>query len=157
MRRYARHILLPDVGGAGQARFLAAEVEVSVGGGGTDHDAAGIAALAYLAAAGVGRLHLCGDPHGPVSAAEARAGILYGAGDVGTPRIAALRARIAAINPDVEVVAARPGHGAIPLAPAAPVPWPVPEQPGEAVAVALVIGGARAAQTLHRLACHESA
>jgi hypothetical protein len=52
VRRYARHVLLPEVGGRGQERLLAASVRVL-----GDGRAAEEAAL-YLAAAGIGRLHL---------------------------------------------------------------------------------------------------
>jgi hypothetical protein len=55
--RYARQMVLPDVGGTGQERLLAARVLVRAGGG-----AAARAAATYLAAAGVGRLVLDGAP-----------------------------------------------------------------------------------------------
>jgi len=119
VRRYARHILLPDVGGRGQERLLAAAVAVEVGPG----RAAEVAALTYLAAAGIGRLAILGDARGALEPAEAASGILYGAADLGRPRIDAIRARIAALNPDVAVLeeapadAARleidPGHGEV--------------------------------------------
>ena len=102
VRRYARHILLPDVGGRGQERLLAACVAVDVGPG----HGAEVAALAYLAAAGVGRLRLLGDTEGPVTRDDVAGGILFGAGDVGRPRSRALRDRLAGINPDVDVTAA---------------------------------------------------
>ncbi len=137
IRRYARHILLPDVGGRGQERLLGATVTVPVGPGG---DAA-VAALAYLAAAGVGRLRLSGDPGGPVTAREQAGGILYGVSDVGRPRLEAIAERIGAINPDVRVEAAtEPGGLALDLEPAT----------GDRadVAAALAVGGAAAARTL---------
>lgn len=181
VRRYARHILLPDVGGVGQERFLAAAVEVEVG----PDRAAEIAALAYLAAAGVGRLVLRGDAAGPVTEGEARDGILLGHHDVGRARIEAIRERVGAINPDVRVEPAAGGDaGAMPLA-QAPA-WLVPSAAGaaghaagdtdsntdeppdepvdaamvhasglehaDAVANALIHGGARAVRTLARLA-----
>ena len=102
IQRYARHVLLPDVGGRGQERLLAAEVEVELGPG---RDAE-LAALAYLAAAGVGRIAIAGaGAAGPIEAGEVTAGILYGAGDVGRPRIEAVAERIGRINPDVRVAA----------------------------------------------------
>lgn len=137
IRRYARHILLPDVGGTGQERLLGATVSVPVG---PDGDAA-VAALAYLAAAGVGTLRLTGDPRGPVTAREQRGGILYGVSDVGRPRLEAIAERIRGINPDVRVEAAgAPGGVALEVEPAA----------GEQVdvATALALGGAAAARTL---------
>ncbi len=133
IRRYARHILLPDVGGTGQERLLGATVTVTVGPGA---DAA-VAALAYLAAAGVGTLRLTGDPGGPVTADEQRGGILYGVSDVGRPRLEAIAERIRGINPDVRVQAAdAPGAMALELEPAGDV------------AAALALGGAAAARTL---------
>jgi hypothetical protein len=166
IERYARHILLPDVGGVGQKRLLAAAVVVELG----PDPAAESAALAYLAAAGVGRLVLAGDVAAAITDAEARAGILLGAGDVGRPRIEAITERIAALNPDVRVERA-PAAGvadrnAVPLAPALPAPGPgTPGTPGTgggpvappamagptAVADALVRGGARAVRTLSQL------
>jgi hypothetical protein len=166
IERYARHILLPDVGGVGQKRLLAAAVVVELG----PDPAAESAALAYLAAAGVGRLLLAGDVDAAITDAEARAGILLGAGDVGRPRIAAMTARIAALNPDVRVerapaADAASGHGAVPLAPGPALPAPGPGTPGTsaaraaesaasgpaALADALIRGGARAVRTLSQL------
>jgi molybdopterin/thiamine biosynthesis adenylyltransferase len=136
VRRYARHILLPDVGGRGQERLLASRVAVEVGPG----RAAEVAALAYLAAAGIGRLGLCGEPHGPLGADEVARGILYGAGDLGRPRIDAIRERIAALNPDVTVDEEAGGE-----------PLEV-DRPAADVTEALEIGGAAASRLLTRIA-----
>ena len=150
VQRYARHILLPDVGGVGQMRFLAAAVLVEVG----PARAAEIAALAYLAGAGVGCLLLGGDVEGPVSEDEARDGILLGSGDVGRPRIDAIGERVRAINPDVRVEragAAGESGGALSLAsvPALPVALTGDERdPDGTVASALIHGSARAIRTL---------
>jgi molybdopterin-synthase adenylyltransferase len=139
IRRYARHVLLPDVGGVGQERLLAAAVRVDVGPG---RDAE-VAALIYLAAAGVGTLALAGDATGAVTPAEVAGGIGYGADDVGRARGDALAARIAAINPDVRVAAADGVAGAVALV----------VEPGEpGLAGALVRGGAAATVLLHRIA-----
>jgi hypothetical protein len=100
IERYARHILLPEIGGEGQRRLLAATVAVELGAA----RAAEVAALAYLAAAGVGRLVLGGDPAGAIGADEVRPGLLFGVADVGRARGEAARDRIAGINPAVEVV-----------------------------------------------------
>jgi hypothetical protein len=54
VRRYARHVLLPDVGGVGQERLLAATVAIDVA------DRAARAAFDYLVAAGVGTLAVIG-------------------------------------------------------------------------------------------------
>jgi molybdopterin-synthase adenylyltransferase len=101
IQRYARHILLPEVGGRGQERLLAASVGLEVGPG----RAAAVAALAYLAAAGVGTLVLGGPVDQAPGADELASGILYGAADGARSRLAALSGRIALLNPDVVVVA----------------------------------------------------
>lgn len=137
IRRYARHVLLPDVGGRGQERLLAATVAVDLHGG-----PAAVAAVAYLAAAGVGRIALAGD--GPVTAEDAALGILYGAADVGRSRVEAIRARVADLNPDVSIVE----HAAD--ATALSVPG------SSSVAGALWEGGRAAAQTLARIARQRS-
>jgi molybdopterin/thiamine biosynthesis adenylyltransferase len=100
IRRYARHVLLPDVGGRGQERLLAAGVAVELGTG----RPAEVAALAYLAAAGIGRLILTGDATAPIGDADVAGGILYGPADRGRPAGQVARERIAALNPDVEVI-----------------------------------------------------
>jgi molybdopterin-synthase adenylyltransferase len=142
IQRYARHILLPDVGGVGQVRLLAAACVVEVG----PDRAAETCALAFLAAAGVGTIGLDGALDAPVTLAEQRAQIVYTRADVGTPRGAALVARIAAQNPDVRVV---PAAAVAPGAPrlvvgAAPVA-------GDTAAVALARGAAAAHRLLARL------
>jgi adenylyltransferase/sulfurtransferase len=144
VRRYARHILLPDLGGRGQERLLAAAIAVEVGPG----RAAEVAALTYLAAAGVGRLAVVGDARGALEPSEAASGILYGSADVGQPRIDAIRARIGALNPDVSVLAD---------APADAIALEVDAGTGEVgdedeVADALVRGGGAATRLLARIA-----
>ena len=144
VRRYARHILLPEVGGRGQERLLAAAVAIEVGPG----RAAEVAALTYLAAAGVGRIAVLGEPRGALEPAEAASGILYGEADLGRPRIDAIRARVATLNPDVTVLdeapadaialAVDPGHGE------------VGDEDEESDA--LIRGGAAASQLLNRIA-----
>jgi adenylyltransferase/sulfurtransferase len=98
VRRYARHILLPEVGGKGQERLLAAVVCVEDAGG------AGAAALVYLAAAGIGTLAIADER--AVAAGDAW---LYEPADLGRPRLEAARERIAALNPDVRVTGAGEG------------------------------------------------
>lgn len=144
VRRYARHVLLPELGGRGQELLLAAAVAVEVGPG----RAAEVAALTYLAAAGVGRIAVTGDARGALEPAEAASGILYGSADVGRPRIDAIRARIAALNPDVTVLeeapadatllAVDPGHGEV--------------GDEDEVADALVRGGGAASQLVRAIA-----
>jgi adenylyltransferase/sulfurtransferase len=95
VRRYARHILLPEIGGIGQRKLLAAAALVRDAGG------AGSVALVYLAAAGVGTLAVSDER----AVRPEDVGFLYELADVGTPRREAARTRIAALNPDVTVVA----------------------------------------------------
>jgi molybdopterin/thiamine biosynthesis adenylyltransferase len=141
IRRYARHILLPDVGGVGQDRLLARACTVAVG----PERAAETCALVYLAAAGVGTIGLAGDLDAPITADEQRAQPVYALADVGTPRGPALVARLRALNPDVAVVpAAEVPAGAPALAITESPEW-LGDEPAAAVAIAT---GAAAA---HRL------
>lgn len=98
LRRYARQILLPEIGGRGQRALLAATVHVSL----IDLAAAQVA-LAYLAGAGVGTLVL---RDAPAVVAAAHVGFLLEPADAGAPVVEALRRRIAARTPDTEVRAA---------------------------------------------------
>jgi adenylyltransferase/sulfurtransferase len=93
VRRYARHILLHEIGGVGQKRLLAATAVVR------DAAGAGAAALVYLAAAGVGTIALLDES----CVRPEDVGFLYEARDVGRRRREAARERIAALNPDVTV------------------------------------------------------
>ncbi len=93
--RYARHILLKEIGGAGQQRLRAATVAI-VGIGGL-----GSPAALYLAAAGVGRVRLI-DPD-TVSLSNLHRQILFGADDVGATKVVAGAARLYAVNPHVEI------------------------------------------------------
>ena len=137
VRRYARHILLTDVGGRGQERLLAASCIVPVG----PDRAAETTALLYLAAAGVGTIGLVGPLAGPVEVGEQHEQIAYVSADVGKPRGAALAARVRALNPDVRVV---PASAVGVDAPALVVPDVAAWLEGGGVAVALARGGAAA-------------
>jgi len=99
VRRYSRHILLPDVGGRGQMRLLDGAVCVPVGTG----RYAELVALTYLAAAGVGTLVVAGDAQGCPGADEVSAGMVFAAGDTKRSRVDGIRERLVAINPDVTV------------------------------------------------------
>ncbi|TMJ18894.1 MAG: HesA/MoeB/ThiF family protein [Alphaproteobacteria bacterium] len=91
--RYARHIVLSEIGGAGQRRLLSATVAV-VGAGGI-----GAPAILYLAAAGVGRLRVVDDDM--VSLDNLQRQVLFASGDVGRAKIAVAAEAVAARNPDV--------------------------------------------------------
>ena len=94
--RYSRHLLLDELGPDAQQRFAAAHVLlVGLGGLGTP-------AAQFLAAAGVGTLTLCDADH--VDLTNLQRQVLYATPDVGKPKVDAAAARIAAINPDVNVV-----------------------------------------------------
>ena len=95
--RYSRHILLEELGPDAQARFAAARALV-VGMGGL-----GAPAAQFLAAAGVGRLTICDADH--VDLTNLQRQILYAGPDVGAAKVEAARARLTAINPEVEVIA----------------------------------------------------
>ncbi len=103
--RYARHIVLKEIGGPGQARLLASTVAL-IGAGGI-----GSPALLYLAAAGVGRLRLIDDD--AVSLDNLQRQVLFGSGDVGRGKSAIAGEVVARLNPDVafEGVAVRLDSG----------------------------------------------
>jgi molybdopterin/thiamine biosynthesis adenylyltransferase len=95
-RRYDRHLVIPDLGEAGQAKLAAARVLV-VGAGGL-----GSPALYYLAAAGVGTLGvLDGDV---VELSNLQRQILHTTDDIGRPKVASAAEKLRALNPDVDVV-----------------------------------------------------
>lgn len=95
MNRYARQMILPEVGSGGQARLRAAHIVV-IGAGGL-----GAPALLYLAGAGVGRITLV-DPD-RVAAHNLHRQPIYRMSDVGRPKVAAAADALAALNPDVRV------------------------------------------------------
>lgn len=96
LERYARHIVLKEIGGAGQARLLGAHV-VIVGAGGI-----GCPAIAYLAAAGVGTLRVI-DPD-TVSLSNLQRQILFGADDIGQPKGEVAREAARRLNPDCHLI-----------------------------------------------------
>ncbi len=95
LERYARHIVLRDVGGPGQAKLKAARVLV-IGAGGL-----GAPVLMYLAAAGVGTLGIVDDD--AVSLSNLQRQIIHATPDIGHAKVASAAARIAALNPHVKV------------------------------------------------------
>jgi len=99
IQRYARHILLGEVGGVGQAKLLGAKVLV-VGAGGL-----GSPAILYLAAAGVGTIGVVDDD--VVDLSNLQRQIVHSTAAVGTAKVDSAKRAVAAINPDVAFVAHR--------------------------------------------------
>ena len=95
VERYARHLVLREVGGPGQQKLKAARV-LLVGAGGL-----GAPAALYLAAAGVGTLGLA-DPDA-VSLSNLQRQVLYQTADVGQSKVEVAAERLVAINPHVTV------------------------------------------------------
>lgn len=95
IERYARHIMLKEVGGEGQSRMLGSSVLV-VGAGGL-----GAPLLLYLAAAGVGRIGVV--DHDVVDLSNLQRQVIHDTGTVGLPKVESAAARLKAINPDVRV------------------------------------------------------
>ena len=95
LERYARHIVLREVGGPGQAKLKAARVLV-VGAGGL-----GAPVLQYLAAAGVGVLGVIDDD--TVSLSNLQRQVIFGTDDIGAPKAARAAAAATRLNPHVSV------------------------------------------------------
>jgi adenylyltransferase/sulfurtransferase len=96
IERYARHLVLADVGGPGQQRLKAARVLV-VGAGGL-----GSPVVLYLAAAGVGTIGIVDDD--TVSLSNLQRQVLHGTADIGRPKVASAADAVARINPHVAIV-----------------------------------------------------
>jgi len=95
LERYARHIVLPEIGGAGQQRLKRARVLV-VGAGGL-----GAPVLSYLAAAGVGTLGIVDDD--TVALSNLQRQIVHGRTDLGRPKVESAADAVLRINPHVAV------------------------------------------------------
>jgi molybdopterin/thiamine biosynthesis adenylyltransferase len=95
VERYARHLVLSEIGGPGQQRLAASTVAV-IGAGGV-----GSPAAMYLAAAGVGAIRVI-DPD-TVSLSNLQRQILFDTADVGRPKVEVAHARLAALNPHVRL------------------------------------------------------
>ncbi|MFQ5623257.1 MAG: ThiF family adenylyltransferase [Paracoccaceae bacterium] len=93
LERYARHIVLREIGGPGQQKLKAARV-LCIGAGGL-----GSPALLYLAAAGVGTLGVVDDDE--VSLSNLQRQIVHTTARVGTPKTESARAMLADINPTI--------------------------------------------------------
>ncbi|MDE3721097.1 adenylyltransferase/sulfurtransferase MoeZ [Nocardiopsis sp. N85] len=96
VRRYSRHLIIPDVGMDGQKRLKNAKVLV-VGAGGL-----GSPALLYLAAAGVGTLGII--DFDVVDESNLQRQIIHGQSDVGRPKAESARDSVKEVNPNVEVI-----------------------------------------------------
>ena len=96
VRRYSRHMLIPEVGALGQRKLLDAKVLV-VGAGGL-----GSPAAYYLAAAGVGSLGIV--DHDLVDESNLQRQILHNTSRVGRPKVESAAQTIRELNPDVDVV-----------------------------------------------------
>jgi molybdopterin/thiamine biosynthesis adenylyltransferase len=96
LERYARHIVLREIGGQGQAALRQAKVLV-IGAGGL-----GAPVLMYLAAAGVGTLGVVDDDH--VSLSNLQRQIIHATPDIGARKIDSAAAKIHALNPHVNFI-----------------------------------------------------
>lgn len=95
VERYARHLVLSEIGGPGQQKLAAATVAI-VGAGGV-----GSPAALYLGAAGVGALRLI-DPD-TVSLSNLQRQVLFDTHDVGQPKVDVAKRRLSALNPGVRI------------------------------------------------------
>lgn len=97
VERYARHLVLREIGGPGQQKLKAASV-LLVGAGGI-----GAPAALYLAAAGVGRIGLVDDD--VVSLSNLQRQVIYGESDLYRSKVGEAKRRLADLNPEVAVEA----------------------------------------------------
>jgi adenylyltransferase/sulfurtransferase len=95
--RYARHLVLPEIGETGQAKLLASRVLV-VGAGGL-----GSPLLLYLAAAGVGTLGIVDDD--VVDLSNLQRQVVHDTSAIGQAKTLSAKARLAEVNPEVRVIA----------------------------------------------------
>ncbi len=95
IQRYSRHILLPEVGGAGQAKLMGARVLI-VGAGGL-----GAPMLLYLAAAGVGTIGVVDDD--TVDLSNLQRQVIHTTGNVGRAKVDSAVEAVEALNPEVRV------------------------------------------------------
>ncbi len=96
VRRYSRHLIIPDVGMTGQKRLKNAKVLV-IGAGGL-----GSPALLYLAAAGVGTLGIVDDD--VVDESNLQRQVIHGQSDIDKPKVISAAESVAEVNPYVDVI-----------------------------------------------------
>ena len=96
INRYARHILLKEVGGEGQQKLMDSKVLV-IGAGGLSSPN-----ILYLAAAGVGTIGVVDDD--VVDLSNLQRQILHGTADINRPKVLSAAESVAAINPDVKII-----------------------------------------------------
>jgi len=96
VQRYARHIILPNIGGAGQRMLIDSSVLV-IGAGGL-----GSPVAMYLAAAGIGKIGIV--DFDKVDLTNLQRQIIYGTSDVGRAKVKSAVERLRDINPTIEVV-----------------------------------------------------
>jgi adenylyltransferase/sulfurtransferase len=95
LERYARHIVLREIGGAGQAKLRRSRIVV-IGAGGI-----GSPAIQYLAAAGIGTLTLVDDDSVDLSNLQRQT--IFGTHDIGSAKVDAAASAVARLNPAVQV------------------------------------------------------
>lgn len=95
LMRYARHIVLPELGGVGQGKLMDASVLV-IGAGGL-----GSPLLLYLAAAGVGRIGVIDDD--VVDLSNLQRQVMHDTARIGDPKVESARDAIARVNPEVKL------------------------------------------------------
>lgn len=96
VERYARHIVLKEIGGPGQQRLLGSSVSL-IGAG-----ALGGPCAMYLAAAGVGRIEIWDDD--TISLSNLQRQVQFETGDDGKAKVDVLAGRLKRLNPDVDIV-----------------------------------------------------
>jgi len=96
IERYARHLVLRDIGGPGQQKLKAARVLI-IGAGGL-----GAPLIQYLAAAGVGTLGIVDDDR--VSLSNLQRQVIYATADIGRPKVESATEVVAKLNPHVNVI-----------------------------------------------------
>ena len=96
VKRYNRHVIMPEVGMEGQQKLKASSV-LCIGAGGL-----GSPAALYLAAAGVGRLGIV--DFDVVDFSNLQRQVMHGTPDVGRPKLQSAKDRLSALNPEIEIV-----------------------------------------------------